>query len=154
MRFTDDIFKCILLNENLWIPNKISLKFVAKGPINNIPALVQIMAWHQPGDKPLSEPMMVSSLTHICVIWPQWVKSDGNMVICSCCYAIFPDKNQVSTEVMISSTIHNILVLSGSWTLKLIFIDCEANYPNFVRGFHDNLNAWHFKAAVSYRINC
>ena len=26
-----------------------------KGPINNIPALVQIMAWPRPGDKPLSE---------------------------------------------------------------------------------------------------
>ena len=36
-----------------------SLKFVPKGPINNIPALVQIMAWCWPGDKPLSEPMMV-----------------------------------------------------------------------------------------------
>ena len=31
----------------------------------NIPALVQIMAWRRSGDKPLSEPMMVSSLTHI-----------------------------------------------------------------------------------------
>ena len=29
-----------------------------RGPINNIPALVQIMAWCRPGDKPLSEPMM------------------------------------------------------------------------------------------------
>ena len=38
--------------------NKISLKFVPKGPINNIPALVQIMAWLWSGDKPLSEPMM------------------------------------------------------------------------------------------------
>ena len=38
---------------------KISLKLVLKGPINNIPALVQIMVWHRPGDKPLSEPMMV-----------------------------------------------------------------------------------------------
>ena len=37
---------------------EISLKFVPKGPINKIPALVQIMAWHQTGDKPLSEPMM------------------------------------------------------------------------------------------------
>ena len=36
-----------------------SLKFVPKDPINNIPALVQIMAWHLAGDKPLSEPMMV-----------------------------------------------------------------------------------------------
>ena len=72
--FADDIFKCIFLNENVWILIKISLKFVPKGPINNIPALVQIMAWRRPGDKPLSEPMMGSSLTHICVTRPQWVK--------------------------------------------------------------------------------
>ena len=70
----DDILKCIFLKENVWIPPKISLKFVPKGPINNIPALVQIMAWRRPGDKPLSEPMMVRLLTHICVTRPQWVK--------------------------------------------------------------------------------
>ena len=57
--FPDDIFKCNFLNENIWISIKISLKFVPGGPINNIPALVQIMAWRRPGDKPLSEPMMV-----------------------------------------------------------------------------------------------
>ena len=38
--FADDIFKWIFLNENVWIPIKISLKFVPKGPINIIPALV------------------------------------------------------------------------------------------------------------------
>ena len=73
--FSDDIFKCIFLNENGRILIKISLKFVPKVPINNIPALVQIMAWRHPGDKPLSELMMVSLLTHICVTRPQWVKS-------------------------------------------------------------------------------
>ena len=46
------------MNENIWISIKISLKFVPKGPINNIPALVQIMAWRRTGDKPLSEAMM------------------------------------------------------------------------------------------------
>ena len=51
------------------------MKFVPKGPINIIPALVQIMAWRRPGDKPLSEPMMVSLTTHICVTRPQWVNS-------------------------------------------------------------------------------
>ena len=56
--FAADIFNCIFLNENVWIPIKISLKFVPNGPINNIPALVQIMAWRRTGDKPLSEPMM------------------------------------------------------------------------------------------------
>ena len=53
--FPDDIFKCIFLNENLWISIKCSLR-VPKGPTNNIPALVQKMAWHRVGDKPLSEP--------------------------------------------------------------------------------------------------
>ena len=63
--FADDTFKRIFLNENVRISIKISLKFVPKGPINNIPALVQIMAWRRPGDKPLSEPMVVSLPTHI-----------------------------------------------------------------------------------------
>ena len=46
------------MNENAWISNKVLLKFVTKGQIKNIPALVQIMAWHQIGDKPLFEPML------------------------------------------------------------------------------------------------
>ena len=57
--FQDDILKWIFLNENAWITIKISLTLVLRGLINNIPALVQMMAWHRPGDKPLSEPMMV-----------------------------------------------------------------------------------------------
>ena len=73
--FTDDIFKCIFKNENEWISHRISLKFVPKVRVNNIPALVQIMAWRRPGDKPLSEAMLVSLLTHICVTRPQWVNS-------------------------------------------------------------------------------
>ena len=39
--FADDIFKCISLNKSVWISIKISPKFVAEDPINNIPALVQ-----------------------------------------------------------------------------------------------------------------
>ena len=57
--YTDDIFKSILWNENVWISLNISLKFVRKVPISNIPTLVQIMAWRRPGDKPSSEPMIV-----------------------------------------------------------------------------------------------
>ena len=53
---------------------KISLKFVTKVPINNIVELLKIMAWHLPGDKPLSEPVMVNSLMHICVTRPKWVE--------------------------------------------------------------------------------
>ena len=73
--FADDIFKHIFFNENVWISIKISLKFVAKGPINKIPALFQIMDWRRPGDKPLSEAMLVGLPTHICVTRPQWVNA-------------------------------------------------------------------------------
>ena len=72
--FADDIFKCIFLNEDVWISVKISLKFVPKVRIIYIPAWVQIMAWRRPGDKPLSGPVMVSLLTHMCITRPQWVK--------------------------------------------------------------------------------
>ena len=69
------------MNENVRISINISLKFVPKGLINNIPALVQIMAWCRPGDKPLSEPLMVGSPTHICVTRPQWVQVKYILVI-------------------------------------------------------------------------
>ena len=73
--FADDPFKSTFLNATLRIAIKISLNFVPKVPINNIPALVQIMAWHRPGDKPLSEPLMARLSTHICVTRPQWVNT-------------------------------------------------------------------------------
>ena len=75
--FSDDIAKCIFFNENARISITISLKFVSSDPMNNIPALVQIMDWRRPGDKPLSEPMMVSVLTHLCVTRPQWIKKNA-----------------------------------------------------------------------------
>ena len=76
-----DIFKYTFLNGNVWISTTISLDFVPKGPINNIPALVQIMAWHWPGNKPLSEPMIVILLMHVCVTQPQWVKHNPGQVL-------------------------------------------------------------------------
>ena len=48
---------------------------IQNGQINDIPALVQIMACRRPGEKPLSEPMMARLLMHICASRPQIVKS-------------------------------------------------------------------------------
>ena len=76
--FADDISKCIFVNENSRIPIRISLKLVPKGLINNIPILVQIMAWRRPHDKPLSEPINVSLPTHICVT--QWIDFNRNCI--------------------------------------------------------------------------
>ena len=72
---------------NVRISINLSSKFVPEGLINNIPSLVQIMAWRRPDDKPLSETMMVNLLTHICVTRPQWVngarpfKTKASMVL-------------------------------------------------------------------------
>ena len=52
--FTENIFRCILVNEKFCI-----LKFVHKAPIDINPALVQIMARHWIGDKSFSEPMLI-----------------------------------------------------------------------------------------------
>ena len=57
MKITDDIFKSIF-NEGVWISITISLKFVPKGPIDYKSALVQVMAWHRTGEKPLPESML------------------------------------------------------------------------------------------------
>ena len=50
----DDIFKWIVSNENVGVSIKISFEFVPRSLISNIPALVQIIAWHRPSRKPLS----------------------------------------------------------------------------------------------------
>ena len=54
---TDNIFNCIFLNEKDWIPIQISLKYVPRSPIDNKPALFQIIAWLT-SDKPLPGTMM------------------------------------------------------------------------------------------------
>ena len=43
------------MNEKFCLLIPISLKFVSKGPIGNQSVVVQVIAWHRTGDKPLSE---------------------------------------------------------------------------------------------------
>ena len=54
----DKIFNCISLNENdrIWI--QIPLKYIPRSPVDNNLALVQVLAWHRTGNKPLPGPMM------------------------------------------------------------------------------------------------
>ena len=64
MKITDDIFKSIF-NESVWISITtctILLKFIPKGPIDYKSALVQVVAWHRTGEKPLPE-LMLTQLT-------------------------------------------------------------------------------------------
>ena len=57
------VFQTTFSNAFSWMKIYIPLKFVPKGSMTNIPALVQIMAWCRAGDKPLSEPMLVVCFT-------------------------------------------------------------------------------------------
>ena len=52
------VLKFIFVYEIFLILIEIEMKFVWKGPINNKPSSVQIIAWRQTGAKQLSEPMM------------------------------------------------------------------------------------------------
>ena len=60
MKIADDIFKSIF-SESVWISITtctFSLKFIPKGSIDYKSALVQVVAWHQTGEKPLPESML------------------------------------------------------------------------------------------------
>ena len=71
--------------KSVLISLKISIKFVHIVRFNNIPALVEIMDWRRPGAKPLSEPRIVSLLTHICITRPLWVNGKAHVLGCVNC---------------------------------------------------------------------
>ena len=109
--FTDNIFKCVLLNENVWILLKISLKFVPKFRINNIPALVLIMVWRQPGDKSLSVLMMVSLMTQMCIL------NDLKGKFCTLYLRHHSFTSKVSMTIFPKQTLHR----SDVTTLRLLW---------------------------------
>ena len=90
-----------------------TVHFVPKGPIDNIPVLVQTMAWCWTGNKPLSEEML---LMHICVTLPQWVnpvldlqkhllqitfiKSSLKFILICPAGSILPPKNITETDIL------------------------------------------------------
>ena len=105
----------------LRVSTKISLMFIPKDSINNIPALIQIMAWHRAGDKPLSEPMMVILPICICVARPQWgncwtnhISSRFNLVnvslpVCHWCWVwVLQVKHVYQTSIINSCTVISI----------------------------------------------
>ena len=130
--FTDDSLKCIFLNENYQVLIQIMLKFVPEYPMNNIPALVQIMVWRRLGDKPLSEQMMVRLLMHICVTRPQWVKEFWGMpvkMITDLTNLIW-NKSHKHHKNMLSS-----MIFFRGWCKVQLFDFIE----NFVSNFHQHI---------------
>ena len=136
--FADDILKCIFLNENVWIPIEISLKFVPKVPIDNILALVQITAGCRPGDKPLSEPMIVRlriyaslGLNELTMLWGQQQTT-------------IDDIRKNETKIIIFIIWYLRHCLHCAWDIEVqmlvpyIYRTCTC-YVELIFGHHDNL---------------
>ena len=115
--FADDIFKCIFLNENVWISLTISLKCVPNDRIDNVSALVQMMAWRRPSDTPLSEPMMVRLLTHIWVTRRQWVNIVANGL-----FYVYLHFFCILTYAIIYVFIHHIIFGLYLYFLNILYI--------------------------------
>ena len=77
--FTDDIFRCIFVNEKFCIYN-ISFMFVPKGPIDNNSVLVYIMAWRRVGASDYLNHCLPDSVTHIYATLggDQLISNEGN----------------------------------------------------------------------------
>ena len=79
--FADDTFRCIFLNEDVWLSLKISLKFVPKVRIINIPALVQIMAVLELKLLFVFKSYWSVHYVRLCALWFRWVNhNDGQGV--------------------------------------------------------------------------
>ena len=93
-----NMFKCIFLNENISISNKISLKFVLKGPIDKIvsdnglaPAMRQAIIWNNDG--------------YFTDTWPQLVNDDEEKCLC---FLLMCDLNQFK-DMMVLLKLQTIL---------------------------------------------
>ena len=88
------------------------------------------MVWRRSGDKLLSEPMIVSLLTHICVTRPQWVKqhmmihTGENPFRCSMC-EVCSGKNTTHTNgaVLWNNCPANITDLNDIGPLKKVCLN-------------------------------
>ena len=69
-----DIFRCIFLNEYVWISIKISLKFVPEGPINNIPHWFRYWLGADEATSHYLDQCCSSLLTQVCVTRPQCIE--------------------------------------------------------------------------------
>ena len=143
------ILKCIILNEKVRSSLKNSLRFVPKVQINNIPTLVQTMSWSWQGDKPLSVPMMVSLLAHICVTRHQWINPEfalpdfGYYHIVSCLNSLWPSDAiwRHRSELTLARIMSCCLTSSNHYLNKSCFIIesvlWHSTGRNFTRTVHD-----------------
>ena len=112
------------------------------------------MAWRRPGDKPLSEPMIVKLPTHIWVTRPQWV----NLLLSS-------DKTQVINSMLPGRCccdfkyINTYIDFKHNWGIKIFSIQVSINLqwlPDVIDSklTHVLVVAWCHQATNHYLNQC
>ena len=98
------------------------------------------MAWRRPGDKPLSEKMMVSLLTHICINRPQWVKSWATYFLQE-----LPD-NKLQMMVVFTYSFHVLRpVQNGQYS-------ADNNFKSRIKYFYLSSFWFHFHWCLSVQV--
>ena len=128
---------------------EISMKFVHKGPVNNIPSLVQIMAWRRAGVKLLSKLMSVRLPTHICVTRRQWVNTlrpeqDGRYSACYIFTCIFLSKNSLYFYWHLIEFVHKRPI--NIWAVLVLF----RKWHSDEQATSHNLNQWRARSTTSF----
>ena len=77
-----------------WGRDRTAGEIIPEGPINNVPAMFQTMAWRRSCDSPLSELMMICLLPFICITRPQLAHS-------GLCHELIPDCRHTSIVLFI-----------------------------------------------------
>ena len=130
------------------------MKFVPGGPINNFPALVQIMAWRRPGDKPLSEPMVVRLPTHICVTRPLWVKfTEPRLLTTKRIFSLVSTLRAEQSGCHFADEIFNTILGRKWWHCDSNFIELRANEQYVPIGSYDVL-APSRRQAITWTSQC
>ena len=112
------------LDGNVWISNKISLKW-AGGLINANLDLVQVVVWCQTGGQPSPEIMITSSHTYVCLNRTQWVKS--NPITAVMLTSIITGCSQKSSKQHFKEILHSYVNITN-WSLKKLLKFCRCHF--------------------------
>ena len=128
--FGNDIVKPIFMNPHHYVLIKISQKFVPGCPVENKPALVQVMAWRQPDDEPLLEPILMADWSiyiYICVVRPRF---ENIYLYCISLNIYIYLYLYVAIDLSLRC-IHLELELEIDWKLRVVYF---ANFYSFSLG--------------------
>ena len=139
--FADGIFKCIVVNEKFYILLKISLKFIPKGPIDNNPALVQVMVCAEQATSHYLNQWWPSSLMHICGTRGRWVKSHQSKPP--------PEYNQISVNSSRESL--RVCLLSG---ISAKYLKSDENITCIMQVSCVLINFLYFHASCTNKFRC